>query len=260
MMAGSDSRPLAEPVVNGWHRCHPTQRLFVVLTALAICISPEVLAWNPYDTDSSWSASAPMSRYSAAPGDRSLAQPPDDAYASQRTDQYWSRGWDESSRWYQAEQRADSRSDADSTEDFGWGSSQPWEGKDAGRGWNQPDWPWGQATGGTQQWHESRRGSVHSWRTDEDARFTDTPASVRGGYEFRHDPSLDVSRGTQANGWDFRPLSDREQDRALAEGVYPRIDERDYLPRGPWRSYEDEGTAFGYHANDRWPGDSARPR
>jgi hypothetical protein len=68
------------------------------------------------------------------------------------------------------------------------------------------------------------------------------------GYEFRYDPSLGRPGGDRRNGWEFRPLTGREQERMHSQGRYPQIDERDYLPRGPWRSYEDEGTAFGYHS------------
>lgn len=75
------------------------------------------------------------------------------------------------------------------------------------------------------------------------------------GYRFRPDPDLSASREGRQDGWKFRPLTGREQERSRSEGLYPRIDERDYIQRGPWRSYQDEGTAFGYHAEGRGSGD-----
>lgn len=68
------------------------------------------------------------------------------------------------------------------------------------------------------------------------------------GYEFRPDSALSASRPNSRSGWVFRPLTGREQERFVSDGLYPPIDERDYRQRGPWRSYEDEGTAFGYHS------------
>jgi hypothetical protein len=86
-------------------------------------------------------------------------------------------------------------------------------------------------------------------------------ADHRGGYEFRHDPSLEGEAPSgQRLGWEFRPLSNRDRERAWSDERYPPIDERDYLPRGPWRSYEDEGTAFGYHADEPWRDRSLQPR
>jgi len=73
------------------------------------------------------------------------------------------------------------------------------------------------------------------------------------GYRFRHDPELTEQGRGRENGWAFRPLTERDQERLHSPGLYPRIDERDYIQRGPWRSYQDEGTAFGYHAEDRAP-------
>lgn len=69
------------------------------------------------------------------------------------------------------------------------------------------------------------------------------------GYQFRHDPELTAQGAARSNGWEFRPLTGRERERVDDDGLYPRIDERDYIQRGPWRSYQDEGTAFGYHAD-----------
>jgi hypothetical protein len=73
------------------------------------------------------------------------------------------------------------------------------------------------------------------------------------GYRFRHDPELTAQGKGSQNGWAFRPLTERDQERRRSPGLYPQIDERDYVQRGPWRSYQDEGTAFGYHADDRAP-------
>ena len=79
------------------------------------------------------------------------------------------------------------------------------------------------------------------------------------GYEFRHDPKLDARQANRRNGWQFRPRSEREQARSDAQNRrYPPIDERAYDPQGPWHSYQDEGTAFGYHAEDPWSDGSRR--
>jgi hypothetical protein len=93
-------------------------------------------------------------------------------------------------------------------------------------------------------WRDERSGSWGAM-----SRQTEVEAGVRyRGYEFRHDPDLGAPGRHRQNGWEFRPLTSREQERIRSEGLYPRIDEGDYRQRGPWRSYEDEGTAFGYHS------------
>jgi len=265
MMAGLDSRYSAKRLASRWHGCRSARRPAVILATLAIWLSPEVWAWNPYDTDSSWSASGPTSDFSAAGDYRAPAQPRDDTYGPRSASQHWSPGWGESSRRYRPEEEAESWSNAGSAQDLGWGSSRSWASQDSPRRWSQPDWSPERATPApdqrySDQWQDPRQHSAPTWRFADDQPYLDSSADVGGGYEFRHDPSLDVQQGAQTGGWEFRPLSDRDQYRALADDVYPRIDERDYLPRGPWRSYQDEGAAFGYHADDRWPSHSAQPR
>jgi hypothetical protein len=115
------------------------------------------------------------------------------------------------------------------------------------------------------QQHPSRRPEFDSgpvpkseWRSRDYQSSAERSASKPredrfNGYRFRHDPALTEKRGGGRNGWDFRPLTDRDQERRRTPGLYPQIDERDYIQRGPWRSYQDEGTAFGYHSNDRAP-------
>lgn len=140
----------------------------------------------------------------------------------------------------------------------GWRRSSE-EGSSEERSWS--------GTRGDRSWRDQQR----SWREDAalpawDAPryqvFTDSDGYTRysaGGYQFRHDPALEALHPSGQQGWEFRPLSEREHSRSLADSPYPPIDERDYLPRGPWRSYQDEGAAFGYHADDQWPSDSTQP-
>jgi hypothetical protein len=72
---------------------------------------------------------------------------------------------------------------------------------------------------------------------------------ARRQYRFREDPELDaLSGGAQgAGGYRYRPLTEREEQRQAAQPRFPQVRPSDLQPRGPWRSYEDEGTAFGYH-------------
>ena len=72
---------------------------------------------------------------------------------------------------------------------------------------------------------------------------------TRPQYRFRGDPELDAltGRGRAPEGYRYRPLTERELERRRTDQQYPELHDRDLLPRGPWRSYEDEGTAFGYH-------------
>ena len=70
-------------------------------------------------------------------------------------------------------------------------------------------------------------------------------------YRFRDDPRLEGRREGGSSGWRFRPLTEKERERQRSRDRYPEFREQDYLPRGPWRSYEDEGTAFGYHPDAR---------
>jgi len=72
---------------------------------------------------------------------------------------------------------------------------------------------------------------------------------TRPQYRFRDDPELDAltGRGRAPEGYRYRPLTERELERRRTDQQYPELHDRDLLPRGPWRSYEDEGTAFGYH-------------
>ncbi|TVQ86256.1 MAG: hypothetical protein EA400_13430 [Chromatiaceae bacterium] len=75
-------------------------------------------------------------------------------------------------------------------------------------------------------------------------------------YRFRADPKLDALSGgssDEASGWHYRPLTAREAARQRQDGP-PQYRQQDLQPRGPWRSYEDHGTAFGYHPDDH--GDS----
>jgi hypothetical protein len=102
---------------------------------------------------------------------------------------------------------------------------------------------------------DSRAGDAFDWRRDGSTRWREHHLQGReaggdhyNGYEFRPDSALSASRPNSRNGWVFRPLTGREQERFVSDGLYPPIDERDYRQRGPWRSYEDEGTAFGYHS------------
>lgn len=88
------------------------------------------------------------------------------------------------------------------------------------------------------------------WRADGDAWPAEFDDRYRG-YQFRHDPTLGSSNVSNQNGWEFRPLTGREQDRFERDALYPRLDEQDYWMRGPWRSYQDEGTAFGYRDDMR---------
>jgi len=90
---------------------------------------------------------------------------------------------------------------------------------------------------GSTQWHESGQAGL----AKTGARYN--------GYEFRPDSTLSEPGSSQEGGWVFRPLNGREQERLVDDGLYPPLDERDYQQRGPWRSYEDEGTAFGYHTD-----------
>jgi hypothetical protein len=134
-------------------------------------------------------------------------------------------------------------------------SDQAWDrgrdrGRDQDRDWDHDDWSqeprW--------HWHdpEATSNSSVAGRSFSDVdRYHD-------GYQFRHDPELESRRAGRTNGWQFRPLSERESVRSSADSRYPPIDERDYQLRGPWRSYQDEGTAFGYHDQDQWSGSAPR--
>ncbi len=95
------------------------------------------------------------------------------------------------------------------------------------------------------------------WDFVDPARGAGAEPLQRHGYEFRHDPKLDARQADRRHGWQFRPRSEREQARSDGQDRrYPPIDERAYDPQEPWHSYRDEGTAFGYHAedpgSDRW--------
>lgn len=144
-------------------------------------------------------------------------------------------------------------------QDSGWGASRSWEPSDSGARWRQSDWDQGH-TGTADAWRQPDRDAAPTWRPDRQQRFPRSAAEMSGGYEFRPDPSLEGGSRGQPQGWEFRPLSDRDRDRARTDERYAPIDERDYLPRGPWRSYEDEGTAFGYHGDELWRDRSMQPR
>ncbi len=185
--------------------------------------SPALVAWNPYDADSSWSSPA------GDGFDSSRHETVDYGWGSQ------TRGtdWGERDRW------RDTSGDRTSARHDKW------------RQHSQPDYRNEPAGEGIS--HQQRQ----AWSSQQGGDYA--PFGARG-YEFRHDPELDALRPGHQNGWVFRPLSERESARPLADSPYPRIDERDYLPRGPWRSYQDEGAAFGYHPDDGWPSDSLQLR
>lgn len=98
-------------------------------------------------------------------------------------------------------------------------------------GWS----PYGMERDGGADWREPQR---PSWEQ-----------RARPQYRFRDDPELDAltGRGQAPEGYRYRPLTERELERRRSDQQYPELRDRDLLPRGPWRSYEDEGTAFGYH-------------
>ncbi len=170
------SRPLApdrSPARHGRWRAG-ARMLAIVLVLCAVLASPAGWGWNPYRTDSGWSAPVP-------------------------------NAW-----------RARDEADV------------------ADRDWRRP------ARGRT--------------------RSTGSGPLPADRYQFRHDPKLDAQQAGQPQGWQFRPRSERERSRSVADHRrYPHIDERDYLPQAPWRSYQDEGAAFGYHADDPWSGGSTQP-
>ncbi|MBK5932189.1 hypothetical protein CCR82_17030 [Halochromatium salexigens] len=191
----------------------------IMLLLCGVLASPSGWAWNPYDTDSSWSG---------AKSDRRFVLPEAERPGS----------WDSRSQWYLPEDQPRNQwsPEPGRASDYGWDSApEPTD-------WAAPDrWRDG-AEIVDDRWRQPKRGR---------ARSAGSEPLETNGYQFRHDPKLDARQADQRNGWQFRPRSEREQARSVAENRrYPPIDEREYYPRGPWRSYQDEGAAFGYHADD----------
>ncbi|WP_462322974.1 hypothetical protein [Halochromatium sp.] len=194
-------------------------------------------AWNPYDADSSWSSPAR-----------------DDFDTSHHETRDY--GWDTGSRasdWGERDRWRDTSNERTGVRENKWREPAP-------EGYR------GEATDGS-LWRERQqpwpRESASGWDASRQQRRSTTPGyapSGVGDYEFRHDPELDTRRPGHQGGWVFRPRTERENARSLADSPYPPIDEQDYLPRGPWRSYQDEGAAFGYHPDQAWPGTSPQLR
>lgn len=279
--------------MQGARRRAPARLRLVLFAMIALLASPLLWAWNPYETDSDWSTAASgVGR--ASPGDYRAPRPPEWG----RTDPVQQGSdrpgaWDSRSQWYLTEDQQDATWSSAPRDDFDagargaadhrwqsgsqtsdWNDQERWRQtpSDRGDGWRQP---------GQDRYRsdtaDSRRSDDRSWEqrqgrwsrdagSDWDARgqqrFTNSGRGRLdnpGGYQFRPDPDLQAPHPGERTGWEFRPLSDRDNARSLADSPYPPIDERDYLPRGPWRSYQDEGAAFGYHADDEWSGYSSQP-
>ena len=239
--------------------------------SLAICmlVPSLALAWNPYDTDSARQRGYGYSDDYGSPGYYGTPQPP----AS------WERGqgpltreeprraadqdqWDGSS-WYASDPRRNSeawrrdpggpspvrdrRDTWDQQRDAGYDrgvggySGAPAE-SDYADSWRFSDSQGGQqpGTGWERPMHED------IWQPPEPSGWS-APAQPR--YRFREDPELDALSGRSAGvqGYRYRPLTQRERERQAPQPGFPEYRARDLQPRGPWRSYEDEGTAFGYH-------------
>ena len=234
-MTRLQSRPVARcrSTASDWRRRTGARLGLVLLASCLVLASSTSWAWNPYDADSSWSSGSQ-----------------DGVNSSRReTADY---GWETRSR----------ASD--------WGERDRWREtySDRSNEWRQPDQRgYRTETADDRSWRARQEQWPREYGSDWDGsrqrHFGTSPdyAPARpNGYQFRHDPKLDDRRPGHQNGWVFRPLSEQDNARSLANNPYPQIDERDYLPRGPWRSYEDEGATFGYHPDDGWPSTSPQLR
>lgn len=187
-------------------------------TLAILAVAPMVAsAWNPYDTDSSrsggyagpdWSSS----QVEPAPADSQPASPPG------------ALRWDDRSGWYETlPQTPDRRGDV----------GQTWPPAPSAGRWDDPD-------------------AVEPSAVDPGQGYGDDAgfAARAHRYRFREDPKLDAPGGLPGAEpqYQYRPLNDTEMARRRGvDGGEPRWRERDLQPQGPWRSYEDEGSVFGYH-------------
>jgi hypothetical protein len=246
------------------------QITWIVRCWLLLCTALPLMAeaWNPYDTDSARGRGYDYSDdYGSAGFYGTPASPPgwerrpgrgttDDRARSQE-------GWGDSD-WYASDPRrsnqawrqgteagapdrgpADAYGGQDGYRDYGgYGDYRDGgSGSDAGaQSGYTGDRSWG---GAGPQWDAPAAGGI--WQPPEQSGWS---APRQRQYRFRTDPELDAlsGRGNAAEGFRYRPLSDREQERqARQPGGYPEFRARDLQPQGPWRSFQDEGTAFGYH-------------
>ncbi|MCF7978797.1 MAG: hypothetical protein K9L82_12420 [Chromatiaceae bacterium] len=292
-MKRMQSRPSARGRSTLGGRRRVRARLHLVLLAMIpLLASPLLWAWNPYETDSHGS-SAYSSADRASPGDYRTPRPPEWGRTDPgRQGSDWPGALDSRSQWYLSEDPQDATWSSAPRDDFDaggrgaadqrWQSGAPtsdWSDQSRWReapsersdAWRQPSQGryWNDTVGGRsddRSLHERRdhwpQDAASDWDVRGQQRFRDSGGDrlySSGGYQFRPDPDLQALRPGGPAGWEFRPLSERDNARSPADSPYPQIDERDYLPRGPWRSYQDEGVTFGYHADDEWSGYSSQP-
>jgi hypothetical protein len=79
-------------------------------------------------------------------------------------------------------------------------------------------------------------------------------------YHYRPDPRLDALSGPGPTGYRYRPLTARELKRRDRDIRQPEYRAEDLQPQGPRRSYQDAGSAFGYHHDDRFDRRHGRDR
>jgi len=235
-----------------------------------------VLAWNPYDTDSARERDTGYAEQWGSPGFYGTPASPPSRDGSARARKPEETGWlepgatmDQSqdrgeSSWYRTDPRRSRDAWRTRPAREAPTTARPMDDRFGQRSESAPPGyadPWRYRPRPAAPDERSSGPSDHDRRADATPDFWQPPHQRDLGwqpskprYRFREDPELDaLSRRSNApEGYRYRPLTERELERHRRrnDDRYPEVRPQDLQPRGPWRSYEDEGTAFGYHPED----------